>query len=84
MKRKLHAAAILVPAIPAAAILVADILAVFMYCVLPALAADESDLPKLTTTKPPFTEGIFPCTSCHASMPPNKEKRVHGRQPRPG
>ncbi|KWT91816.1 cytochrome c3 family protein [Candidatus Magnetominusculus xianensis] len=52
------------------------ILAVIMFYVLPGLAAAETDIPKLTTTKPPFTEGIFPCSSCHASMPPNKEKRV--------
>jgi hypothetical protein len=25
---------------------------------------------------PPFTEGIFPCTSCHESIPPNPERRA--------
>lgn len=25
--------------------------------------------------KPPFTEGIFPCSSCHAGMPPNTKRR---------
>lgn len=24
---------------------------------------------------PPFSEGIFPCTSCHADIPPNPERR---------
>jgi hypothetical protein len=24
---------------------------------------------------PPFTDGIFPCTQCHASMPPNRKRR---------
>ncbi len=31
---------------------------------------------------PPFTEGIFPCTSCHASLPVNRTRRelqdMHG------
>lgn len=25
--------------------------------------------------KPPFTEGIFPCSSCHEGMPPNTKRR---------
>jgi hypothetical protein len=25
---------------------------------------------------PPFSEGIFPCSTCHAAIPPNPEKRV--------
>lgn len=30
---------------------------------------------------PPFTEGIFPCSQCHAAIPPNPERRaltMHG------
>lgn len=50
--------------------------AVVVLFMLQGLAVSEEGFPKFTTTKPPFTEGIFPCTSCHASMPPNKEKRV--------
>ncbi|WP_420263709.1 hypothetical protein [Candidatus Magnetominusculus dajiuhuensis] len=68
MKRKLQAAVI------SAAV----ISAMFVFCILPELAAAEAGLPKYTTTKPPFSEGIFPCTSCHASMPLNKERRELG------
>ena len=25
---------------------------------------------------PPFSDGIFPCTDCHANLPPNPVKRV--------
>ena len=37
--------------------------------------ADSRDL---QVTPPPFTEGIFPCTTCHdpKAMPPNPQKRV--------
>lgn len=51
------------------------IFAVLALCMLPQTAAADQDEPKVTTTKPPLTEGIFPCSNCHASMPPNKEKR---------
>ncbi|MCG6552241.1 MAG: hypothetical protein L7F77_07935 [Candidatus Magnetominusculus sp. LBB02] len=55
-------------------LIVAAALALFV--IAAGIASAEDALPKLTTTTPPFTEGIFPCTACHASMPPNKEKRT--------
>jgi hypothetical protein len=39
-----------------------------------AYAADE----RLEVPPPPFTEGIFPCTSCHASMKPDATRRELG------
>ncbi|MBF0464202.1 MAG: hypothetical protein HQK88_05480 [Nitrospirae bacterium] len=35
----------------------------------------ENDVPKFVTTKPQFTEGIFPCSNCHAAMTPNRQRR---------
>ncbi|MEO5355926.1 MAG: hypothetical protein H7844_01345 [Nitrospirae bacterium YQR-1] len=46
-----------------------------------AEALDNSttdDIPKYVTTKPEFTEGLFPCSSCHASMEPNRQRRELG------
>ncbi|QWR78429.1 hypothetical protein [Candidatus Magnetomonas plexicatena] len=33
------------------------------------------DIPGFVTTKPEFTEGIFPCSTCHSSMTPNPQRR---------
>ena len=52
---------------------VAAILAALVLCLLPCVLLAETGF--VTTTKPPFTPGIFPCTTCHAAMPPNKERR---------
>lgn len=30
---------------------------------------------KFLVTKPPFSEGIFPCSQCHAAMPANRTPR---------
>ncbi len=38
----------------------------------------EHPLPEITTPKPPFSEGIFPCTSCHAGLEPNAQRRELG------
>lgn len=35
-------------------------------------------IPKFFTTKPPLTPGIFPCSQCHATMTPNKQRRDLG------
>ena len=36
----------------------------------------EPDVPKkLLVAKPPFSEGIFPCSQCHAGMPANRTPR---------
>ncbi len=37
-----------------------------------APAAEE----RLEVPPPPFTEGIFPCSGCHASMPANRTRRT--------
>jgi hypothetical protein len=31
---------------------------------------------RLEVPPPPFSEGIFPCSNCHASMTPNRTRRV--------
>ncbi|MES0338031.1 MAG: hypothetical protein SFH39_16945 [Candidatus Magnetobacterium sp. LHC-1] len=35
----------------------------------------HATIPKYFTTKPPFSEGIFPCTTCHAGLKPDKTRR---------
>jgi hypothetical protein len=37
----------------------------------PPAAGDRLEVPP-----PPFTEGIFPCSGCHADLPPNRTRRV--------
>lgn len=46
------------------------------------LAADGTKPPpapsgteRLEVGPPPFSDGIFPCTNCHAGMPPNRTRR---------
>ena len=41
-----------------------------------ASAADVRSVDKVETPPPPFTEGLFPCTSCHSSMPVNRTRRA--------
>jgi hypothetical protein len=47
---------------------------------LPATLAAQSERPEVPP--PPFTEGIFPCSSCHATLPVNRVRReleaMHG------
>jgi hypothetical protein len=38
----------------------------------PAAVADE----RLEVPPPPFSEGLFPCSGCHAGMPTNRTRRV--------
>ncbi len=40
-----------------------------------AKATKKHQFPKFFVTKPPFSEGIFPCSQCHEAMEPNKERR---------
>jgi len=40
---------------------------------LPAAAAQHQEYP---VTAPPFSEGIFPCSNCHAGLGPNTKKRT--------
>jgi len=41
-----------------------------------APAAHEADpSPEFAVPPPPFTDGIFPCSECHESMPVNMERR---------
>ncbi|MBF0320247.1 MAG: hypothetical protein HQL01_10655 [Nitrospirae bacterium] len=54
-------------------ICVAAIVVLLTLCLLPDVPMAETDI--VTTTKPPFTPGIFPCSACHAAMAPNKERR---------
>lgn len=42
-------------------------------CGLSASAAQHAEYP---VAPPPFSEGIFPCNSCHAGIEPNTKKRV--------
>lgn len=37
--------------------------------------AREADQ-RVEVPPPPFTEGIFPCSACHAEMPPNRTRRT--------
>jgi hypothetical protein len=39
------------------------------------LSAEESNIPPFFVPPPPFSEGIFPCSQCHADMEPNPERR---------
>ncbi len=38
-------------------------------------ATEEHQFPEFFVTPPPFSEGIFPCSQCHAGMEVNKERR---------
>lgn len=41
-----------------------------------AWGKSEQEVPKkLLVAKPPFSEGIFPCSQCHAGMPANRTQR---------
>ena len=40
--------------------------------ILPASAAQRNEYP---VSAPPFTEGIFPCSNCHAGLEVNAKKR---------
>lgn len=49
----------------------------------PKAAADQKILPPLVqdgqtleVPPPPFSDGIFPCNSCHESLKPNRTRRV--------
>ncbi len=35
----------------------------------------KTDIPEYFVPPPPFSEGIFPCSDCHADMEVNKERR---------
>ena len=39
-------------------------------------AAAKHGEERLEVPPPPFTEGLFPCSSCHASVPPNRTRRT--------
>jgi hypothetical protein len=41
-----------------------------------AAAAAAADTEKLEMPPPPFTDGIFPCSSCHAERQPNTTRRT--------
>jgi hypothetical protein len=45
-----------------------------------AAAAPPAKKPEqlIQAEKPPFSEGVFPCTSCHRDLPKNKERRELG------
>ena len=40
-----------------------------------AAAVRDDDIPKFFVPPPPFSEGIFPCSQCHADMVVNKKRR---------
>ena len=39
-------------------------------------AQQDEGIPDYFVPPPPFSEGIFPCSQCHAGMPVNRERRV--------
>ena len=45
-------------------------------------ASNERAVERVEVPPPPFTEGIFPCTSCHAGLAVNRQRRelsdMHG------
>jgi hypothetical protein len=41
---------------------------------LPIVHGDDA-VPEFTVPPPPFSEGIFPCSDCHADMEPNPTRR---------
>ncbi|MGD2079556.1 MAG: hypothetical protein PVJ36_00300 [Nitrospirota bacterium] len=41
----------------------------------PVLAVKEHKVPEFFVPPPPFSEGIYPCSQCHAGMEPNPERR---------
>jgi len=41
--------------------------------VKPAVVTSPSE--RLEVPPPPFSEGIFPCSNCHAGMPPDRHRR---------
>ncbi len=43
-----------------------------------AAAAAETKSGEFPVSPPPFTPGIFPCSSCHAGMEVNTQKRELG------
>ena len=54
------------------------LIGVFMLCSLragPSGAKVSHDIPKFSVPPPPFSEGIFPCSDCHADMETNPERR---------
>jgi hypothetical protein len=53
------------------AVLVGTIL--FGICVISFAKGAEEEYP---VARPPLPEGIYPCSSCHASMPVNRKRRV--------
>lgn len=42
----------------------------------PAPAAHKHTEERLEVPPPPFTEGLFPCTTCHEGMPVNRTRRA--------
>jgi hypothetical protein len=50
--------------------------AIFLSGAAICAGAPERDVPKkFLVPPPPFTEGIFPCSQCHAGMPANRTPR---------
>ncbi len=47
----------------------------FLFFLASNNALSEDDLPEFTVPPPPFSEGIFPCSDCHADMDVNPERR---------
>jgi hypothetical protein len=42
----------------------------------PAQARQKPAEERLDVPPPPFSDGLFPCTTCHGSMPANRTRRV--------
>jgi hypothetical protein len=41
----------------------------------PVVKEKKSEIPEFFVSPPPFSEGIFPCSQCHAGMKANPERR---------
>jgi hypothetical protein len=52
-------------------------IAVLLYVVLTLLSVDAmaADVPDFFVPSPPFSEGIFPCSECHADLDVNETRR---------
>ncbi|HEB49410.1 MAG TPA: hypothetical protein ENI89_02270 [Desulfobulbus sp.] len=56
-------------------ILTTALFMIFLLRAGPAAAADKHGIPEFSVPPPPFSEGIFPCSDCHADMETNPERR---------
>ncbi|RJQ48147.1 MAG: hypothetical protein C4538_04270 [Nitrospiraceae bacterium] len=56
-------------------IYIGGLLQIIVLLLLWANASADNDVPDFFVPPPPFSEGIFPCTECHAEMEVNRTRR---------